>query len=126
MRKWHVPDFENFLVFYLPRRDGISVVRVLYAAQDWWSLLQVQGRAGRPPADVSNHFHLDEKGGCYALACGPVNLMLVIAHSGDSEFAVIEQVFADVDNAKARCFEKTYRGIHLTAIALRPVFPCLP
>jgi toxin ParE1/3/4 len=39
MRKWRVPDFENFLVFYLPRRDGISVVRVLYAAQDWWSLL---------------------------------------------------------------------------------------
>ena len=39
MRKWRVPDFENFLVFYLPRRDGISVVRVLYAARDWWSLL---------------------------------------------------------------------------------------
>ena len=39
MRKWRVPDFENFLVFYLPRNDGISVVRVLYAARDWWSLL---------------------------------------------------------------------------------------
>ena len=41
MRKWRVPDFENFLIFYLPRRDGISVVRVLYAAQDWWSLLGI-------------------------------------------------------------------------------------
>jgi len=39
MRKWRVPDFESFLVFYLPRRDGISVVRVLRAEQDWWSLL---------------------------------------------------------------------------------------
>jgi len=39
MRKWRVPDFENFLIFYLPRPDGISVVRVLYAARDWWSLL---------------------------------------------------------------------------------------
>jgi toxin ParE1/3/4 len=39
MRKWRVPDFENFLVFYVPRSDGISVVRVLYAALDWWSLL---------------------------------------------------------------------------------------
>jgi toxin ParE1/3/4 len=41
MRKWRVPDFENFLIFYLPRRDGISVVRVLHAAQDWWSLLGI-------------------------------------------------------------------------------------
>jgi toxin ParE1/3/4 len=39
LRKWRVPGFENFLVFYLPRSDGISVVRVLYAARDWWSLL---------------------------------------------------------------------------------------
>ena len=42
MRKWRVPDFENFLVFYLPRNDGISVVRVLYAARDWWKLLGVE------------------------------------------------------------------------------------
>jgi toxin ParE1/3/4 len=39
LRKWRVPDFENFLVFYLPRSDGISLVRVLYAARDWWSML---------------------------------------------------------------------------------------
>jgi toxin ParE1/3/4 len=39
MRKWRVQDFENFIIFYLPRRDGISVVRVLHATRDWWSLL---------------------------------------------------------------------------------------
>jgi toxin ParE1/3/4 len=39
MRKWRVPDFEDFLVFYIPRRDGISLVRVLHATRDWWSLL---------------------------------------------------------------------------------------
>lgn len=39
LRKWRVPDFENFLIFYVPRRHGISLVRVLHAAQDWWSLL---------------------------------------------------------------------------------------
>jgi hypothetical protein len=59
----------------------------------------------------NNHFHLDEKDGCYALAPGPVNLMLVISHSGTDKFAVVEQVLSDVDNAKARCFRNTYRGI---------------
>lgn len=41
IRKWHVKDFRNYLIFYLPRPDGISVVRVLHAAQDWWGLLGV-------------------------------------------------------------------------------------
>jgi toxin ParE1/3/4 len=39
MRKWRVKTFENYLIFYLPRHDGVSIVRVLYAAQDWWNLL---------------------------------------------------------------------------------------
>lgn len=39
MRKWQVKGFERFLIFYLSRRDGISIVRVLHAAQDWWHLL---------------------------------------------------------------------------------------
>ena len=39
MRKWRVKDFDNLLIFYLPRHDGVSIVRVLHAAQDWWSLL---------------------------------------------------------------------------------------
>jgi len=59
----------------------------------------------------NNHYHLDTKGGCYALAPGPVHLMLIITHKDSGEFALIELVLSDVDNAKARCFENTYRGI---------------
>jgi hypothetical protein len=68
----------------------------------------------------NNHFHLDEKDGCYALNPGPVNLMLVISHQDNDEFAVIEQVLSDVDNAKSRCFKNTYRGIHTK---IPPFFP---
>jgi len=39
MRKWRVKDFDNHLIFYVPRPDGVSIVRVLHAAQDWWDLL---------------------------------------------------------------------------------------
>jgi hypothetical protein len=59
----------------------------------------------------NNHFHLDEKNGCYALDPGPVNLMLIISHPDNNEFAVVGQVISDVDNAKSRCFKNTYRGI---------------
>ena len=47
----------------------------------------------------NNHFHLDEKDGCYALAPGPVNLMLVISHQDNDEFAVIEQVLSEIGRA---------------------------
>lgn len=39
IRKWHIRDFENHLIFYIPHPDGVSIVRVLHAARDWWSLL---------------------------------------------------------------------------------------
>ncbi len=39
MRKWRVRDFNNILIFYMPVHDGVSIVRVLHAAQDWWGLL---------------------------------------------------------------------------------------
>ena len=42
MRKWRVKDFDNHLVFYLPRHDGVAIVRVLQATQDWWSLLGIE------------------------------------------------------------------------------------
>ena len=71
-------------------------------------------------AQFNNHFHLDEKDGCYALASGPVNLMLVISRPQNSEFAVIERVLADVDNAKARCFEKSYSGVQVKAPPFLP------
>lgn len=38
IRKWHVRDFDNYLVFYQLRDDGVSIVRVLHGAQDWWRL----------------------------------------------------------------------------------------
>ncbi len=42
LRKWRVREFENYLIFYLPRTDGVSILRVLHAARDWWSLLGVE------------------------------------------------------------------------------------
>ena len=41
MRKWRVKEFDSHLIFYLPRDDGVSIVRVLHAAQDWWRLLGI-------------------------------------------------------------------------------------
>ena len=42
LRKLRVKDFENHLIFYLPRSGGVSIVRVLYAARDWWRLLGIE------------------------------------------------------------------------------------
>ncbi|MBK1731506.1 type II toxin-antitoxin system RelE/ParE family toxin [Thiococcus pfennigii] len=42
MRKWPVRDFRGYLIFYLPRTDGISVVRVLHGSRDWWDLLGIE------------------------------------------------------------------------------------
>jgi len=43
LRKWRVREFDDFLVFYFPRHDGITILRVLHASQDWWRLLGVLG-----------------------------------------------------------------------------------
>ena len=32
LRKWSIEGFENTLVFYFPRGEGVSIVRVLHAA----------------------------------------------------------------------------------------------
>ena len=71
-------------------------------------------------AQFNNHFHLDEKDGCYNLSKGPVELMLVITHDGSSQYATIEQVLTSVENAKAACFKKSYRGIRTK---VPPFFP---
>lgn len=39
LRKWRVKGFDNLLIFYMPLPDGVSIVRVLHAARDWWGLL---------------------------------------------------------------------------------------
>ena len=41
LRRWRINGFETFLIFYVPREDGVLIVRVLHAAQDWWSLLGI-------------------------------------------------------------------------------------
>ena len=40
--KWRVNGFDNYLIFYLPRADGVSIVRVLHGARDWWRLLGLE------------------------------------------------------------------------------------
>ena len=42
IRKWPVKDFENFLIFYLHHERGVTIVRVLYARQDWRGLLGIK------------------------------------------------------------------------------------
>ena len=38
---WVVPDFENYLVFYVERAHFVDVVRILHAARDIpWVLLE--------------------------------------------------------------------------------------
>jgi toxin ParE1/3/4 len=39
MRERRVNGFDSYLIFYLPRADGVSIVRVPHGARDWWSLL---------------------------------------------------------------------------------------
>jgi hypothetical protein len=59
--------------------------------------------------EFSNHFQLDEKDGCCGLSAGAVSLVLVITHP--DPHAIVEEVFADVDNVKAQCFKKSYKGV---------------
>ena len=42
LRKWRVKGFDNHMIFYFPKHDGISVLRVLHAARDWWGLLGLE------------------------------------------------------------------------------------
>jgi toxin ParE1/3/4 len=39
LRRWPVVNFENWLIFYLPLRDGIEVVYVTHGARDIENLL---------------------------------------------------------------------------------------
>jgi toxin ParE1/3/4 len=43
VRKWRVKGFDSHLVFYEPRSDGVSIVRVLHGTSDWWALLGFEG-----------------------------------------------------------------------------------
>jgi toxin ParE1/3/4 len=41
LRRWPVKGFENWLIFYLPRRDGVEIVHEIHGARDIESLLGV-------------------------------------------------------------------------------------
>jgi len=43
LRKWRIDGFDSVLIFYKPLPDGIAIVRVLHASQDWWGLLGLTG-----------------------------------------------------------------------------------
>ena len=42
LRKWPIKDFNQALIFYLPRNSDITIIRVLNASRDWWSLLGIK------------------------------------------------------------------------------------
>jgi toxin ParE1/3/4 len=39
LRKWRIEKFPKLLIFYVPQANAVEIIRVLHAAQDWWSLL---------------------------------------------------------------------------------------
>lgn len=39
LRRWQVPGFENWLIFYQPRKYGVEIVRVIHGARNIWALL---------------------------------------------------------------------------------------
>ncbi|MGO9269823.1 MAG: type II toxin-antitoxin system RelE/ParE family toxin [Terriglobia bacterium] len=39
LRMWRVREFEKYLIFYQPITDGVSIERVIHAAQDYNRLL---------------------------------------------------------------------------------------
>src|SRR6266852_6012859 len=40
VRMWRVSGFESYLIFYMPRKDGIAVERVIHASQDYQRVLE--------------------------------------------------------------------------------------
>ena len=39
VRRWPVKGFENWLIFYLPKRDGVEILHVIHGARDINNLL---------------------------------------------------------------------------------------
>jgi len=40
IRRWPVKGFENWLIFYLPRRNGVEIVHLIHGARDIESLFE--------------------------------------------------------------------------------------
>lgn len=34
LRRWPIPGFRNYLIFYRPMENGVEIVRVLHGARD--------------------------------------------------------------------------------------------
>lgn len=39
VRRWQVKGFENWLIFYLPKRNGVEIVHIIHSARDIETLL---------------------------------------------------------------------------------------
>ncbi|MBW4668019.1 MAG: hypothetical protein KME60_11480 [Cyanomargarita calcarea GSE-NOS-MK-12-04C] len=42
LRKWAIKGFKKYLIFYLDQEDFITIVRILYTAQDMKKLLALR------------------------------------------------------------------------------------
>jgi len=40
VRLWHVRDFENYLIAYVPRQGGVGIERLIHAKQDYLRVLK--------------------------------------------------------------------------------------
>jgi toxin ParE1/3/4 len=40
VRRWPVKDFENWLVFYTPKRNGVAILHLIHGARDVEALLK--------------------------------------------------------------------------------------
>ena len=41
VRKSRVESFPKMLIFYAPISGGVTIIRVLHSAQDWWAALDI-------------------------------------------------------------------------------------
>ncbi|HEY6345254.1 MAG TPA: type II toxin-antitoxin system RelE/ParE family toxin [Bryobacteraceae bacterium] len=41
VRRWPVKGFENWLIFYIPKRNGVEIVHIIHGARDILGLLDV-------------------------------------------------------------------------------------
>lgn len=41
LRQWRINDFEQYLVFYRPRPNGVAIVRLMHSSQNWWKKLRL-------------------------------------------------------------------------------------
>lgn len=78
--------------------SAVDTPRAYAEAEAAWKLARDRAdyqQYGNEFVEFNNHFHLDVKDGCYALSDKPVSLMLVITHSDDGKYALIERALTD-------------------------------